>query len=129
MSETGVGYELSEKSLRRLDGVKPSLANVVKRAIQISEIDFTVIEGIRTIERQRYLLSKGATRTLKSKHLTGDAVDIAPIVDGKVSWDWKYYPLIEKAMKMAAHDLGVSIEWGGDWKSFKDGPHFQLATI
>ncbi len=124
-----MGYALSEKSLKRLDGVKPSLVKVVKRAIQISEIDFVVIEGLRTIERQRYLLSKGATQTLKSKHLTGDAVDIAPIVDGKASWDWKYYPLIEKAMKTAAHDLGVSIEWGGDWKSFKDGPHFQLATI
>lgn len=121
-----MAFHLSEKSLRRLEGIKPDLVKVVKRAIEITPIDFLVVEGLRTRERQKYLFDKGATRTLNSRHITGDAVDIAPIVDGKVSWDWEnFYPL-EVAMKQAAKECGVPIEWGGDWVSFKDGPHWQL---
>lgn len=121
-----MSFILSQKSLRRLEGVNPDLVKVVKRAIQTTPIDFIVVEGLRTKERQAYLFEKGATKTMNSRHLTGDAVDIAPIVDNKVSWDWKhYYPLAE-AIKQAAKEVKVEVEWGGDWKSFKDGPHWQL---
>jgi peptidoglycan L-alanyl-D-glutamate endopeptidase CwlK len=119
-------FQLGEKSLERLGTVKPSLQAVVKRAIELSTVDFRVIEGIRTLERQKYLLKKGATRTLKSKHLTGDAVDLAPVINGQVSWDWQYFFPIETAMKEAAKELDVPIQWGGDWKTFKDGPHWEL---
>lgn len=119
-------FILSQKSLRRLEGVNPDLIKVVKRAIQITPIDFIVVEGLRTKERQAYLVEKGASKTMNSRHLTGDAVDLAPIVDNKVSWDWKhYYPLAE-AIKQAAKEVKVEVEWGGDWTSFKDGPHWQL---
>ena len=121
-----MGFILSQKSLRRLEGVNPALVQVVKRAIQITPIDFIVVEGLRTKERQAYLVEKGASKTMNSRHLTGDAVDLAPIVDNKVSWDWKhYYPLAE-AVKEAAKQVKVEVEWGGDWESFKDGPHWQL---
>ncbi len=121
-----MSFILSQKSLRRLEGVHPDLVKVVKRAIQITPIDFIVVEGLRTKERQAYLVEKGASKTMNSRHLTGHAVDLAPIVDNKVSWDWKhYYPLAE-AVKKAAEEVKVKVEWGGDWKSFKDGPHWQL---
>ena len=119
-------FILSQKSLRRLEGVNPDLIKVVKRAIQITPIDFIVVEGLRTKERQAYLFEKGATKTMNSRHLTGDAVDLAPIVNNKVSWDWKdFYPLAE-AVKHAAKEVKVEVEWGGDWTSFKDGPHWQI---
>ena len=119
-------FILSQKSLRRLEGVNPALVQVVKRAIQITPIDFIIVEGLRTKERQAYLVEKGASKTMNSRHLTGDAVDLAPIVDNKVSWDWKhFYPLAE-AVKQAAKDVKVEVEWGGEWKSFPDAPHWQL---
>lgn len=121
-----MGFVFSEKSRRRLEGLHPDLVSVVHRALQITPIDFVVIEGLRTKERQRYLFDKGATRTLNSRHITGHAVDLAPLKDGKPSWNWDdYYPLSE-AMKTAASELGIQVEWGGDWTSFKDGPHWQL---
>ncbi len=119
-------YKLSSRSLQRLDGLHPDLVKVVKRAIQITDIDFTVLEGMRTVERQKELVKKGASKTMNSRHLTGHAVDLAPLHDGKVSWDWPLYYRLEKVVKKAAKDVGVQIEWGGDWKSFKDGPHWQL---
>lgn len=120
------GFTLSVKSEERLRGVHPDLQRVVRRALTLTPIDFVVIEGLRTLERQRYLLAKGATQTLKSRHLTGHAVDIAPLVDGKASWDWTHYHPLAAAMKNAAKAEGVPIEWGGDWKTLKDGPHWQL---
>lgn len=121
-----MSFQLSEKSLRRLDGVQPDLVKVVKRAIEITPVDFVVIEGLRTKERQAYLLDAGKSRTMNSYHLTGHAVDIAPIVDGKVSWDWKHYYPLADAMMQAAKELNVKIEWGGRWKTFPDGPHWQI---
>lgn len=120
------GFRLGATSLARLQGVHPDLVRVVKRAIEITKQDFTVLEGLRTRERQKQLVAKGASKTMNSFHITGHAVDVAPIVNGKVSWDWKYYYPIRDAMKAAAKELGVKIEWGGDWKSFKDGPHWQI---
>ena len=122
-------FTLSEKSLRRLDGVHPDLVRVVKRAIEITPVDFLVVEGLRTKERQAYLLDAGKSRTMNSYHLTGHAVDIAPIVNGKVSWEWKFFHPMAKAMKDAAKELNVDLTWGGDWVTLKDGPHFQVPRI
>lgn len=128
-------YKLGTRSLQNLSGVHPDLVAVVKRAIQITEQDFTAIEGVRNIDRQRKLLKAGKSTTLNSRHLTGHAVDIAPYpfngdfdddgIPNIEDWD-QYYPL-EAAMKQAADELEVDLEWGGDWKSFKDGPHYQLS--
>lgn len=122
---------LGERSLRRLDGAHPDLAKVIKRAAQISDIDFTVLEVLRTPERQRQLFAQGATRTMKSRHLPGaggksHAADLAPLEGTEVSWAWPLYHRLAPIIKQAARDVGVPIEWGGDWRSFKDGPHWQL---
>lgn len=119
-------FTLSARSRGRLAGVHPALVGVVQRAIQITDIDFMVTEGLRTPQRQAQLVAAGASRTLNSRHLTGHAVDVAAIVDGGVRWDWPLYPRIARAMKRAAAERGVAIIWGGDWKSLRDGPHFEL---
>lgn len=121
-----MSFKLGKRSLSNLEGVHPDLIKVVKRAIELTKVDFTVIEGLRTKERQAQLLKEKKTTTSNSRHLTGHAVDLAAWVDNTVSWEWKYYYQIADAMKKAASELNVSIEWGGDWKKFKDGPHFQL---
>jgi peptidoglycan LD-endopeptidase CwlK len=119
-------YKLSQRSLDRLKGVDDRLVNVVKRAIEISEVDFMVTEGLRTEARQKQLVAAGASKTMKSKHLVGKAVDLAAVVGGQVRWDWPLYHKIAAAMKRAAEILNVRIQWGGDWVTFKDGPHFEL---
>ena len=119
-------YKLSKRSLSRLEGVHKDLVQVVKLAIELTEVDFGVTEGVRTIERQRELFAKGASKTMNSRHLTGHAVDLVAYVGSEARWDWPLYHKIADAMKRAANSLGVPIVWGGDWKSFKDGPHFEL---
>lgn len=119
-------FALGQRSLDRLKGVHPDLIRVVKRAIQITEIDFTILEGLRTAERQRQLMAAGATKTLNSRHLTGHAVDLGAFVAGEVRWDWPLYRKLAEAMKQAAAEQGVPITWGGDWRTLKDGPHFEL---
>jgi peptidoglycan L-alanyl-D-glutamate endopeptidase CwlK len=119
-------YALGATSLARLQGVHPDLVRVVKLAITRTPVDFTVLEGLRTKERQAVLFKQGATRTMNSRHITGHAVDLAPVIDGKVSWDWPLYHKLAPVMKAAAKELGVSIVWGGDWTTFKDGPHWEL---
>lgn len=121
-----MSFELGSRSRNRLDGVHPDLVAVVERAITITDVDFTVLEGLRTKVRQRELVEAGASRTMNSRHLTGHAVDLGALVKGKVRWDWPLYYRIAAAMKTAAAELETPIEWGGDWKRFKDGPHFQL---
>ena len=118
-----MAYVLGSKSKKKLKGVHPDLVAVVERAIEISEQDFSVIEGMRSVKRQKQLLADGKSTTMNSRHLTGHAVDLAPY---PMSWDWKYFYPIADAMKQAAEELDVKIVWGGDWKSFPDGPHFQL---
>jgi peptidoglycan L-alanyl-D-glutamate endopeptidase CwlK len=118
---------LNERSEAKLEGVHADLAKVARRAAEICEIEFIVTEGLRTMKRQRALMAAGASKTLKSRHLTGHAIDVAPLIDGEVRWDWPPFFIIADAMKAAAAELGVAIEWGGDWRGgFKDGPHFQL---
>ena len=119
-------FSLSTKSKSRLIGVHPRLTDIVRLAITITPIDFAVLEGVRSIERQKELVKAGASQTMRSRHLTGHAVDLGAIVDGQVRWDWPLYDKIAVAVKEAARQLGVPIEWGGDWVSLKDGPHFQL---
>lgn len=119
-------YKLGPTSLLRLQDVHPDLVKVVERAIELTEIDFTVLEGRRTKERQAELLKAGATTTMNSRHLTGHAVDLGALVGGKVRWDWPLYYKIADAMKAASAERGIPVEWGGDWKKFKDGPHWQL---
>ena len=121
-----MGYKLGTKSLSTLKGVHPDLVKVVKRAIELTECDFTITEGLRTKERQAQLLKEKKTTTSNSRHLTGHAVDLAAWVDGTVSWNWDHYYKIAEAVKQAAKELNISIEWGGEWKSFPDAPHWQL---
>ena len=121
-----MSFRLSLRSTQRLKGVHPNLIAVVEGAIARTDIDFIVTEGLRTAQRQAQLVKAGASRTLNSRHLTGHAVDIAALVEGRVRWDWPLYPRIAKAFRAAALDLGVSLVWGGDWPRLRDGPHFEL---
>ena len=118
-------FSLGPRSRQRLRGVHPDLVKVVERAIKITDVDFTVLEGLRTPERQKALVEAGASQTLNSRHITGHAVDLGAWVGDEVRWDWPLYHKIAAAMKEAAKQEGVSIVWGGDWK-MRDGPHFEL---
>jgi peptidoglycan L-alanyl-D-glutamate endopeptidase CwlK len=117
---------LGQRSLSRLKGVHPDLVRVVKKAAILSNLDFTVLEGLRSEERQKQLVSQGASKTMNSRHLTGHAVDLAPMIGGKTRWDWPLYHKLAKVIKAAAADEKVPLQWGGDWRAFKDGPHWEL---
>lgn len=120
---------LNTTSHQRLRGVHPDLVRVVRRCAADwadPETGFIVTQGLRTLEEQKLLKAKGASRTLRSRHLTGHAVDLAVSVRGQIRWDWPLYAKLAKAMKAAAKAEKVPLDWGGDWASFKDGPHFQL---
>ena len=121
-----MSFRLSARSRARLSRVHPALIAVVERAIARTSVDFMIVEGVRTPERQAVLVRAGASRTLKSRHLTGHAVDVAALVDGQVRWDWPLYGRIAEAFKAAALDLKTPLIWGGDWKTLRDGPHFEL---
>lgn len=121
-------YILSQRSQNNLNGVHQDLVQVVYKALIFSEYDFVVIEGVRSLARQKELMKEGKSKTLNSRHLTGHAVDIVPLVNGSIPWhDWSAFESVSKAMKQAAHQLGVSMNWGGDWVSFRDGPHYELS--
>ena len=119
-----MGYKLGTRSKQNLSGVHPDLVAVVSRAIEITEQDFSVLEGVRNINRQRELVKAGKSTTMNSRHITGHAVDLVP---HPVSWDWEYFYPIVDAMKDAAEELGIEITCGADWQNFPDGPHFQLS--
>ena len=134
-----MGFELGKTSLARLQGVDETLVNVVKRAIEISEVDFTVLEGVRTLERQRELYAQGRTApgkivtwTMKSRHIEGKAVDLVPY---PLDWnDLEKFNKIKDAMFQAAKELDVNLRWGADWdgdgnyreKGEYDSPHFEI---
>jgi peptidoglycan L-alanyl-D-glutamate endopeptidase CwlK len=126
--------ELNASSKSKLKGVHPDLVRVVSRCAKDwtdKQFTFGLTCGVRTLEEQKVLVKKGASKTLKSRHIPAPngyshAVDVVAFIDGKVRWDWPLYDKIAKAMKAAAKSEKVPIEWGGDWVSFKDGPHFQL---
>ena len=119
--------KMTPRCKQRLQGVHPRLVAVVRRAAETSALDFIVTEGMRTTERQAQLVEAGASQTMNSKHLTGRAVDLAVVVDGEVRWDWPLYHRLADVVKLAAKELDTPITWGGDWKTFPDGPHFELA--
>lgn len=121
-----MSFKLSQRSLNRLQGVHPDLVKVVHRAIEITPVDFVVLEGLRTLARQKQLVAAGASKTMRSRHLTGHAVDLGVWVGGQVRWDWPLYHKLAAAVKQAAQEVQVPVEWGGDWRTFKDGPHWQL---
>ena len=123
-----MGYSFGLRSTLRLRGVHPDLVRVAKRAISISPTDFTVIEGVRSFERQQQLYANGASHTLHSRHLTGHAIDLGVLIGGAVVWGpWTLYQQLAATMKAAASMEKVPIEWGGEiWGEFHDGPHFQL---
>lgn len=113
-------------SIRRMNGVDPRLVAVMKAARAASPIPFEISEGLRTRERQAYLVKTGKSRTMNSYHLRGKAVDVVAMPDGKVSWNLADYRKINTAVQKAAKDAGVTVTWGGSWKSIVDGPHFQI---
>lgn len=119
-------FYFSDRSEKNLEGVHPDLVRVMRHALLIAPWDFCITEGLRSEERQRELFETGATKTLNSRHLTGDAVDIAAMPDGVVSWEFHYYIDLSHCIKEVARINKIPIEWGGDWKDFKDGVHFQL---
>ena len=121
-----MGFKLSQRSLNKMNGVNPKLVEVVKLAITKSPLDFSISEGLRTIERQKELVAQKKSQTMKSRHIVGEAVDICVLVDGKANWDFENYRKVADVFKECAKELGVRITWGGEWTSLKDGPHFQI---
>lgn len=125
-------FALSERDLARLEHVHPDLSAVVTRAAELAPQRFMVVEGIRTLARQKELVATGKSKTMNSRHIpakngVGHAVDIAPVKNGKIDWnDLAAFRDMAKAMKQASRDLGIPIEWGGDWAGSWDKPHFQL---
>lgn len=115
----------STRSFNHLAGVRPELVVLAYHALTLSTVPFQITDGIRTRAEQEKLLAEGKSQTLKSRHLTGHAVDVVAIQGGKVSWDWGLYETIADAWKRASAETGIPVEWGGDWK-FRDGPHYQL---
>jgi peptidoglycan L-alanyl-D-glutamate endopeptidase CwlK len=117
---------LTARCGQRLAGVHPDLVRVVERAAR-DGTKFRVIEGLRTMDRQAELVRAGKSQTMRSRHLTGHAVDLAALDEaGKVTWARPAYEALASQVKAAAAAEGVLVEWGGDWRSFFDGPHFQL---
>ena len=149
-----MSFNLSSRSLAKLEGVDETLVEVVEKAIEATKIDFGVTFGMRTLEEQTALVAAGRSQTMKSKHLDGRAVDLMAYVDGKGCWELNVYDDLCDAMKDAAEELGTSVKWGAAWsegdirsypgtaedammkyidlrrsqgrRPFIDGPHFEL---
>lgn len=147
-------FRFSKKSQTVLATVKPKLQDVTRRALELTAVDFAVLEGIRTMETQKKYVAQGVSQTLKSKHLTGDAVDLLAYIGARASWEFELYYKIADAMRQAAQELNVNIRWGGAWSTpnlrtykgsmkaateayvdarhkaklpvYLDGPHFEL---
>ena len=147
-------YKLSQRSLDRLEGVDDRLVAVVRAAIGMTKTDFGVICGLRTIEEQRELVAKGASKTMNSKHIGGNAIDLMAYIGSRGSWELNLYDDLADAIKEAAITLGVPVRWGAAWhindirdwdgtmeeamnayvdlrrsqgsRPFIDGPHFEL---
>jgi len=147
-------FKLSERSLGNLEGINERLVEIVKFAITVTCVDFGVIEGVRTVERQRELVARGASKTMNSKHLRGQAVDLMAYIGSRASWELNLYDNIADSMRLGAIEVDVPIRWGGAWnvrdlrewdgsmqdamdhyvdtrrsqgrRPFIDGPHFEL---
>lgn len=114
------------RSLTRLDQAHPDLRRLMIAAAQQCQVDIEISEVLRSKQKQEQLVKAGASQTLRSRHLTGHAADIYCTVCGKVRWDWPLYAKAAAHIKATAQQLGIAIVWGGDWKSLRDGPHFEL---
>ena len=110
-----MAYKLSTRSQERLMGIEPELKEVVYEAIKVTKIDFGVIEGLRTEEKQKQLVESGASQTMKSKHLEGRAVDLMAYIGGRGSWELNVYDEIADAMKEAAVKVDLAVRWGAAW--------------
>ena len=110
-----MAYKLSTRSQEKLMGIEPELKEVVYLAIGYTKIDFGVIEGLRTEKRQKALVDSGASKTMKSKHLDGRAVDLMAYVDGRGCWELNVYDEVADAMKRAAIKVDVAVRWGAAW--------------
>ncbi|ACD08803.1 phage capsid scaffolding protein (GpO) [Shigella boydii CDC 3083-94] len=119
-------FKFSSRSEKNLQGINPDLVKVTRRALEISEVDFGITEGLRSRYRQKQLVATGKSQTMNSRHLTGHAVDVVAYIGSQVSWEWPLYEKIAAAFRQASRELNIPVEWGGDWKTLKDGPHFQL---
>lgn len=127
-------FRLSTRSLNNLNGVHPDLRAVVELAITLTEVDFAVVEGVRTLEKQREYVAKGLSKTLKSRHIDGCAVDLGAFLGKEYLRHAAPYHKIKDAVFDAAGRLKIPIRWGGDWdcdgdsgdEKFFDGPHFEL---
>jgi peptidoglycan L-alanyl-D-glutamate endopeptidase CwlK len=120
---------LNTVSMSRLKEVKPDLQKLVLEVAKRSSINFVITDGVRTKLRQEELFKTGKSRTMNSKHLTGDAVDVAIIVNNKAVWDKQSYTNLSVIFKEVAKELGIGIRWGGDFRNFFDGPHYELAPL
>lgn len=120
---------LNKRSEQRLVGVNDKLVAVVRRAVELTKVDFQVTCGRRSVAQQRELVAMGKSRTMKSYHIVGKAVDLVAMIGKDSSWDLKHYAQINKAMQAAAKELGVTITWGGTWTSLVDGPHWQIEGV
>jgi peptidoglycan L-alanyl-D-glutamate endopeptidase CwlK len=119
-------YKFSQRSLDRMKGVHGDLVKVMLEAIKESPYDFGITEGVRTPQRQQELYAAGKSRTLNSRHLKGLAVDIAIFVDGKLTWEFKYYEEVAKHVLKVCAEMGIPVVWGGAWRGFVDAVHFEL---
>lgn len=122
-----MSFRFGLRSQASLLDVHPDLVKVAFRALELSPVDFMITEGLRSSARQQKLFNQNRSKTLSSRHITGHAIDVAALINGKVTWYWEEYETIATAFKAAAKELGIDLEWGGDWESFRDGPHFQLS--
>ena len=110
-----MAFKLGKRSRENLVGVRQELIAVVERAIELTDIDFGVTEGIRSIGEQRDMFARGLSQTMNSKHLDGSAVDLVAYIGNRVTWELQVYPNVADAMKKAASELGVAVRWGGAW--------------
>ena len=116
----------SERSKAKLQGVDPRLIKVAELALQRSPFDFGITCGLRTVEEQKELVAKGASKTMKSKHLEGRAIDFVVYIGGKANWDLENYQKVASVFLQVGKELGIELEAGAYWKKFVDGPHIQL---
>ena len=120
-------FNFGSRSKERLATVHPDLQKLTELALKYSTIDFGISEGIRSLETQEEYFKRGASTTMNSRHLTGHAVDVYAYIGGSARWEWPLYTEINKAFDKASKKLDIDLVWGGDWKSFSDGPHYELS--
>lgn len=125
-------FKFSQRSENNLKGVNPDLVKVIRRALEITPVDFIVIEGLRTQARQKEMVATGKSQTMNSRHLTGNAVDIIPV---NTTWNIEEFKPLLKAVKQAADEQGLKLRFGINWKNdpalpietkFIDAPHVEI---